>query len=61
MQPDLLVGILSSGAMSGTVLNICGNECQSMCFVNGRPLLHTLQGTNADLVSVSVMLGRFTT
>ena len=45
IQPDLMLGIVSSGTSSGTILNIGANECQSMCFVDGRPLLHTLQGT----------------
>jgi hypothetical protein len=44
VQPDLLMAMLASGCVSGVVLNVGAKECQSMCFAEGRPLIHTLKG-----------------
>lgn len=44
MQPNLVMGMLSSGCSSAIVLNIGHSSSQAMCFVNNRPLIHTWKG-----------------
>lgn len=41
-QPDLYMSILSTGYTTGVIVNIGCRECQAICIVDGRPLIHTL-------------------
>lgn len=41
MQPDLFMGVLSSGCSSGVIIDIGHDSTQIICFDQGRPLLHT--------------------
>mmetsp|Transcript_12833 Transcript_12833/g.21495 ORF Transcript_12833/g.21495 Transcript_12833/m.21495 type:complete len:471 (+) Transcript_12833:151-1563(+) len=43
IQPDLMMGMLATGLTDGVVLNIGSRECQSMAFVDNRPLIHSLR------------------
>ncbi|KAJ1418575.1 hypothetical protein B484DRAFT_421763 [Ochromonadaceae sp. CCMP2298] len=56
VQPDLLMGMVASGCADGVVLNVGAKECQSICFAEGRPLMHTLKVSS---VGVDVAIAIF--